>query len=549
VIHQKEWRKTLVENDLYYFDEKAANRAVAFIERYCTHYETPFEGLAFALLDFQKTIVTDIFGWIRKSDGLRRFREAYIEMPKGNGKSPLMTAIGMYMFLAEGTAGAYVMSAATGYKQAQVTFDAAKRMVEQSPKLSKLCGKPLETKIRGPKNSLWEIVSGSPEGKAGPRPTCCLFDEAHEWPNRKMYAAMTKNAKKRPNSLIIVATNAGTRKDCVCWELHEKAQRVLDALSNDDTLYPVIYGSDSKDDPFDPELWKRVNPALDVIVSYETLASEAQKAKQDQFDEADFRRLNCGQWGVGASKWLDMNQWDACTRKFPTSEVKALPLVLALDMSLNDDLTALSFQWIGSKNIYIKCKFWLPRTTAQDYEQKDSIPFSEWANENRQLQHRPYITLVDSETIDPRCQQRIANFIIGLKSKYNLTCLTYDRNRASNVVALVEAAGIKCIPVPQNWVLSPAAEELTRRLKAREIVIMPCPITRWNASNVEATTDRNGNIHIIKEGRTTTGYKGRRGSKIDAIAAIVTGLTQVRLELMQPSKRPSIYETQGIFSV
>jgi phage terminase large subunit-like protein len=539
--HRTEWRLSLVNDDLYYFDEQAAKRPISFIEKYLTHYEDPFDGQPFLLMEWQKQIVGDIFGWKRRSDDLRRFRELYLELPKGNGKTPLMAAIGMYMFIAEGTAGAYVMSAATGFKQAQVSFDAAKRMVEGHPRLLGLCGKPLETKIKGPKNSLWEIVSGSPEGKAGPRPTCCIFDEAHEWPNRKMYAAMTKNAKKRQEPLILVATNSGIRKDSVCYELHDKAQKVLDAVSKDDTLYPVIYGSEEDEDIYNPKLWKRVNPALDVIIKSDTLHDEARKAKENPIDEMDFRRLHCGQWCGQANKLLDLSQWDNCTRHFSTTEVKTLPLVLALDPSLLDDLTALNFTFIGDKKLYTKCKFWLPRSTAAMYEQKQSIPYSKWEQEN-------FIKLVEAETIDPQVQARIARFIISMKDKYNLRCLTYDRNRGSNIIALCEAAGIICIPVPQNWVLSPAIEELMRRLKDRSIVIEPNPVFRWNASNVEGRLDPKGNMHIEKEG-AKGGYKGHRGSKHDGISALVTALSQVRLELMQPTRKPSVYESRGIFAV
>ena len=538
-MHHLQWRQQLIENDQYYFDEVAANRAVKFIESYLRHYETPFEGMPFILLDFQRDIVRDIYGWKRKDNHLRRFREVYFEIPKGNGKSPLMAAIGMYMLLAEGTAGAYVLSAATGFQQAKVTFDAAKRFVEGHPKLLDMCGIPLERRINAPKNSAWEIISGTPEGKAGPRPTCAIFDEAHEWPNRRMYAAVSKNTKKRPNSLILVSTNSGTRKDSVCWELHEKAQKVLDGVSNDETLYPVIYGSDEKEDPFDPQLWKRVNPALDTIITTETLRSDSIKAKENPFEEAEFRRLNCGQWCGGADSLIDMARWDACTRKVSMDEVQGMPLVVSLDMSLVDDLSALTYQWIGVDSVFVKSRFWLPRQTAQDYESKDAIPYTQWEREG-------HITLLDSVTMDHRAHARIAKFVMKLRDKYDLRCVVYDRNYASHVVKLLEAEGIACVAVPQNWALSPAIEDLMRRLKDKSIIIHPSPILRWNASNVRGRMDQRGNLHMEKEGANGK-YAGRRGSKHDGLSALVTGLSQVRLEQMQPAKKKSVYESRGLF--
>jgi phage terminase large subunit-like protein len=533
----------LVESDLYYFDEKSADRVVKFIETCLFHWEDKWEGLPFTLSDYQRKATRDIFGWKRRDNNLRRFREVFALIGKGNGKSAWLSAIGCYMALADGEAAAHVISAATDHKQADITFDFAKKVLKGSPRFkAQIDSGAISIKqyqIDFPRNSKWTIESGTVQGKAGAKPTCLLMDELWEAPNRKLYDSMTRNAKKRSQSLVIIASNAGMSRDSICYELYTRAKRVLRGESKDDTLYPIIFESAEKDDPASPETWAKANPALDQIITTETLTSEWIKASEVPGLEAEFRRLHLSQWVQGANKWLDMNQWDKCTRRFSTNEVTALPLVLALDMSLNDDLTCLSYQFIGQKTIYTKGKFWLPRSTALEYEQRDSIPFTQWENEK-------HIKLVDSETIDPRVQARIAKFIISLKDKYNLLCLAYDRNRASNVIALCEQGGVTCIPVPQNWVLSPAAEELTRLLKSQSIVISPNPIARWCASNVEATTDKNGNIHIQKEGRTQTGYKGRRGSKIDFIAALVTGLSQVRLEQMQPTKKPSTYERNGL---
>ncbi len=539
------WRRnSLIDNDLYYYDAKAANRAVKFIETYCCHVRDRWAGMPFLLMDWQKVIVQDLIGWKRRSDNLRRFRELYLELPKGQGKSGLLTSIGMFLFLADGEAGATIVSGATNFQQANVTFGLAKMMIEESVKFKDMKDKetldPQQFVIKGPKNSTWRIISGDGEGKAGDNPTCFIYDEIWEAPNRKLYDSVSRNAKKRSQPLILIATNSGTSKESICWELHERATRVVEGVSKDDELYPVIYGSDEAEDPYDEELWKRVNPALDQIITIETLRSEAKKAREVPALEAEFRRLHCGQWVQGTSKYIDMGQWDACSKGFSADDVAGLPLVLGLDMSLNDDLTALAFIYIGSNNLYAKCRFYLPHKTAQEYEQRDGIKFAEWS--------RSHIDLLDADTIDPQTQQDIANYIISLKDTNNLKALCYDRNRASNVIALVDASGIPCIPVAQNWELSPACEELTRRLKDKSIVLSASPVLRWNASNVEARTDNKGNVHLIKEARKCT-YRGRRSQKIDGITALVTALTRVGIESREPIKKPSIYETRGVFSL
>ena len=528
-----------LNDDLYYFDEKAADRAVKWIEKFLTHYEDRWAGLAFILLAWQRQVVRDLFGWKRTADGLRRYRECYIEIAKGNGKSPLLAAIGCYMMLADGEEGAHVISAATDHKQANVTFDAAKKMMEANDRLARMT-KRHQYDIQGPHNSKWEVVSGTAAGKAGQRPTCLLMDEAWEWPNRRLYDSMSRNARKRSQPLIVVATNAGASRDSICWELHERARRVSTGESRDDTLYPCLYAAGDKDDAGDPATWAKANPALDAIITTDTLKAEWTKATEVPALEAEFRRLHLSQWVQGTDKWLDMAQWDKATGPVRRSTVEKLPLVVGLDMSLVDDLTAIGLVWRDPEadRLYARARFYLPGGTATKYEARDSTPFAEWSRDG-------HIKLVDRPTIDANVQARLAKYIIGLKDKYQLRAVTYDRNRATNVIALLEQAGVTCIPVPQDWHLSPALEEIERRLKAGTITISPNPVLRWNAANVEARDDHRGNLHIVKEGARGT-YKGRRSSKHDGISALATALSQVLREGMTPPKPPSVYEKRGV---
>lgn len=539
----------LVEGDKFYFDERAADRAVKFIETYPHHYEDRWSGEPFRLLDWERQVVRDLFGWKRRDNHRRRFREAYIEIAKGNGKSPLLSVIGLYAVMAEGEEGAQVLSAATDYQQANVTFDCGKRMILNSPRLTKLVDagrvEVLDREIRAPRNSTWRIVSGTAEGKHGLRPTVLLFDEAHEYPNRKLYTALRKNALKRSEPLIIVATNAGHDKTTVCWELHERAAKVLNGTSRDDTLYAVIYAAPDNADLTTDDGWlsavKAANPALGEIITLEALRDEWTRARENPVDEADFRRLHLSQWREGTQKLLDMAAYDDCEEHFTADDVEGLPCIMGFDGSLNDDITALVTVWVGAEKLYVRARFWLPRATAIEYEDRNGISFTQWAAYK-------HIKLVEADTIDPQTQASIARAIIKRAKKYNAKAVCYDRARASQIIKLVEDAGITAVPVEQNWKLSPSVEELLRRMKDRSIVFYPNPVMRWNASNVEGAYDRKANVHIVKEARKGT-YKGRSSQKIDGVQALVTALHQVRLEQMQPAQKPSVYETRGVFSI
>lgn len=519
----------LEENDQFYYDPQAAERPINFIQGYVCHYEDRYAGKPFLLLDWQKELIRNVFGWHSVATKLRRFQQSYIEIGKGAGKSPLLSAIGLYELLAANVDSPQIYSIATDFIQANVTFENAKRFIHNSPKLAKLCdaGKLLvkQFSIEYPKNNgTWKILSGTAEGRHGLRPTCVLFDEVHEQgTQRKLYDAMQSNMTKRSNAVFWMATNAGCDRNSLCWQLHEEAVAVLEGRSTDTTLYPVIYAAGPNDPIDDPATWKKAIPSLGQTITEAALTTEYKRAKANPALEARFRRFFMGQWVQGTDKWLDMAAWDACTKAFRLQDVKELPLYLGLDMSLNDDVSALVLVWVGKERLYVRTRQWIPKGSAQKYEEQDGTPYKQWAKAG-------FITILDSDTVNDKVQARIARHICKLAKTYNVKCLAYDRYKANRTISLCERQNVPCIDVKQTLdTLSPACFELERRLKERSITLFPNASMRFQAANAEVMTDKNGLMRPVKEASKGK-YAGRRGCKIDSVVATVTALTQVLVE-------------------
>jgi phage terminase large subunit-like protein len=118
------------------WDLAAALRAINFFPDVLRLAGGQFEGLQFHLHPSQVFKTGSLFGWKRK-DGTRRFRRAYIEEAKGNGKSPWAAGIGHYCLLADGEQRAEVYAAAADKDQAMVLFRDAVAMREQSPAIAR----------------------------------------------------------------------------------------------------------------------------------------------------------------------------------------------------------------------------------------------------------------------------------------------------------------------------------------------------------------------------------------------------------------------------
>jgi phage terminase large subunit-like protein len=322
----------LSDNDTYYFDALAAEKPIIFIEKYLKHYEGDFAGKPFLLLPWQKQMVRDVFGWLRRDNNRRRIQRVYIEIGKSSGKSPLLSALGIYMLVADGEQGPQIYSCSLNYQQANITFDFAKKLFEAAPdKLAKAV-ELLQHEIRyKKKNGVWRIISGTPKGKHGIRPTCILLDEVHEMPANavELYDAMRYNMDKRSQPLFFMATNAGHDRNSLCYRLHDDALKVLDGAKVDDKLYPVIYSADVADAPDSPETWAKAIPSLGTTITIDRMQAKWDEAKGKPADEATFRRLYLSQWsGKANTRYLNIDDVDACMKPFNAKVHRLLPSIL-----------------------------------------------------------------------------------------------------------------------------------------------------------------------------------------------------------------------------
>lgn len=508
----------LSESADYVFDAAAADRPVRFIETFCRHYEGRYAGQPFVLQPIQKQIVRDLFGWRHRETGQRRFTDCYWEAAVGAGKSPLLAALGLYGLMADGEQGAQIYSLASTYAQARIVFDTAKKFAEGEPQLSRRL-EIRQYEIRHPKSgSVWRIVSGKGPG-AGCRPTMILADEVHEWAGAGSYQALRDRMFKRAAPLLIAATNAGTSRASFCWRLREKATEAL-AGKGDAGLYPVIWQAPEDAATDDPAAWRAANPLLGVTIREEKVAQIVAGAMGDDAEEANVRRLYLSHWPkAGAGGWLDLAAWDrAAAKPFNASDLKGSPTYVGLDLSLSDDLSALTWIWATPDVMYVHAEFWLPRVTAERYELKHGTPWAQWQKDQA-------VHLVDVPTIDKSVRRAIAQRVIDMGKAHKVKAVCYDRYKADDTVAQLEAAGLTCVPIAQGYSVSPGCYELDRRLKAGTIVVAPNPVLRWCAENTAVKCDDRGNLWPVKPGGDAG---GSRWQKIDGIAALVTAMVEAR---------------------
>jgi hypothetical protein len=219
----------------------------------------------------QAFIVGCIFGWYNE-DGTRRFRTAFVEIGKGNGKSPLAAGIGLYMLTADGQQNAEVYASAAVKDQAKIQYRDAVNMVLASEDLQERLQLHGEKEVYNMVNlrtkGFFKPISAEKRGLDGKRVHCSLIDELHEHPSAIVANKMRAGTKGMRNALVFEITNSGVDRTSICYQHHEYSKRVVEGTTPDDAWFAYVCGMDEGDDPLkDESCWVKANPLLGVTIT------------------------------------------------------------------------------------------------------------------------------------------------------------------------------------------------------------------------------------------------------------------------------------------
>jgi len=367
-----------------------ADYAIGFFPNVLRLSEGQFEGIPFSLDPSQAFIVGSIFGWKRKN-GTRRFRRAYLELAKGNGKSPLAAGIGLFGMLSDNEPGAQIYAGGAKKSQADILFQDAVKMVAQSPALSNRITNSGVAHVW----NMADLKSGSffrpisrESGKtgSGPRPHMALCDEVHEHPNRDVIDILERGFKFRRQPLLLMTTNSGSDRNSICWEEHCHAVAVAHGEIKDDTTFSYICALDEGDDPLiDPSCWVKANPLLGVILDADYLRDVAAQALAIPGKMNGILRLHFCVWTDSETAWISREAWDACEdSEMSIDEFEGCKFWAGLDLSSTKDMTATvkvfedGLTEDGEKKFAIFCKAYTPADTLAERARTDKAPYEVW---------------------------------------------------------------------------------------------------------------------------------------------------------------------------
>jgi phage terminase large subunit-like protein len=479
---------------------------------------------------WQCFILGSLFGW-KTSKGLRRFRRAYIEVAKGNGKSPMAAGIGHFMLTSTGKLRAEIYSAATDRDQAAILFRDAVAMWRRSAPLYKRL-------VASGQNPTWQLtdiarasffkpISSDKKGKSGIRPYCALIDEIHEHPDNSVIEMLRAGTKGNQDALIFEITNSGFDRKSVCYSEHQYTAQVVNGDQINDQWFGFIASLDDKDDPFkDEKCWIKANPNLGVSIQLPFIREQVREAQGMPSKESMVRRLHFCEWveseSMAFSREMIMKVLGEVDGKELSS--KGYPCFGGLDLSRASDLTALSLVWLLDETadkwkFAAKTFFWTPKDTIVERSKRDRAHYDRWAQDG-------FMEAVAGKRIGYRW---IAEALGEICSQYEPVSIGCDQYGLENLREQLSDIGLSlpCVVHPQGFskrIVSTkdyayeGAEDISlwmpdsiNKLEAaiieERIVIEDNPVTRMCLSGVVYEMNRTGHRMFAKD-KTTSRIDG-----------------------------------------
>ncbi len=512
------WKKA----ECCWFDGEAAQLAVDFFPECLRHVEGGVAGKPFVLERWQQAIVGNLFGWKRK-DGkgrvVRRYREAFIYVPRKNGKTPLVAGIGLYVFFCDEEKGQQGYIAAADREQAGALFRHAKGMVDAEPELSSRCriyggnaaGGQSRSIVRESDGSFLRVISADANSKHGGNPHLIIIDELHAQKDPELYDVLHTGmaSENRAQPLFVSLTTADYDRDSVCNERHKYACDVRDGGTNDLEFLPVVYEAvEDKDDWTAPATWAKANPNIGVSVSEDYLRKECEKAQQIPRLQNTFKRLHLNMRTRQDVLWLPVETWGSGggdRLELPASAT----ICGGVDLSSRIDITALAWVWRVEKKLALKVRFWVPEERIRLLDRQGDRRYALWADEGW-IEPTPGDS-IDYEWISAAIRKDSEGRCAGM--------IGYDPWNAKKFADdLHNDFGFDMIEVRQGYVsLNEPSKEFERLIVSREIIHENNPALDWMIASAKTRPDPAGNIKPVKPDPN-----GKE--KIDGVVAAIMAL-------------------------
>lgn len=481
-----------LDNPKFIFDETPGQLRIDFIEKFCKHTKSPFNGMPFILELWEKAFLQTAYGFKYADTGLRRFNEVILLIARKNGKTTFVAGIDLAeFFLSSG--GVDIVCASNTNDQASILFEEINNMREHSKALSK----PKRSRknifyIYSPKNkNKIKKLSGQSRNLDGFNIEVGCIDEVHEMTDSKVYDAIKQSQSTKKEPLIFIISTEGKVVEGFLDNKLAYCKKILKGEIEDERVLPWLYTQDSQEEIFkDKRTWQKSNPSLGTIKTYAYLEDIMNKAKNDLATRVTMLCKDFNIKQLESGTWLTFDELNNET-KFNIEELRDSYAIGGVDLSSTTDLTASVLLVKKDKKMYVIPHFFMPKDVLEKRMQEDNVPYDIWVKKG-------YITLSDGSQND---FTKVTEWFQKMVWDYGIRPLWvgYDPWNSKYWIDEMADAGFTMEKVRQGvYTLSEPMKQLEADLKNHIVIYDNNPVLKWCLANTQAKVDVNGNIQPTK---------------------------------------------------
>lgn len=502
-----------IENGTYIFNQKKANNAIKFIEKFCRHNKGRLAPQTIVLSLWQKAAISIIFGIVDKNDK-RQFREVFMVIGRKCGKTLLASAIIAYVAFVDGEYGSEIYCLAPKLDQSDLVFSAFQFTKDNNPALEKLAtdrGRKGDVFIAKNNTTIKKIAFN--EKKAdGYNPMLTICDEMSSWVGDrglKQYEVMLSGTGAREEPLTVSISSSGYVDEGIYDELFKRSTRVLMGDSQEKRLLPFLYMIDDVNKWDDINELRKSLPGLGTSVSVPFILEQIDKANESLASKAEFLTKMCNIKQNSSMAWIPTQAVEKCSSKgFDYEDFRHCYCVSGLDLSQTTDLTSSCVVIEKEGKTYVISHFWMPSEKLEEATANDGLPY-------RLYIQKGWLSLSGQNYID---YQDVYQWYVDLIRKYEILPLMvgYDRYSSQYLIKDMNAFGFQTDDVYQGYNLTGTIQKLEGMLKDGTIDIGNNDLLKVHLLDTAVKMDA--------ESRRLKIVKMNRKSHIDGVAALLDAL-------------------------
>ena len=462
-----------LKDDRFEIRTKEADFVCGFIEQFCVHEKgedfngKPLKNKPFLLEPWEIFIVVNLLSFYWKGTDVIRFTEAFIFVPRKQGKSSLIAYLSLGLGMSRRRSGSVIYITAASLKQSSETFakiiyslnyrlgpkEAAKEFRIRDNNQEHSIDKTFLDGNGTPVGSLHiEAMAANPDRQDSFGCNICIADEIHAYKSAAQYNRFKEAMKAYSNKLMVGITTAGDNQNSFCYGRLQYAEKVLDGTVKDDTLFCFISKAEADEngnvDFLDPRQHELANPNYGVTIRPDDMMAEARQAQNDPQQRKDFLSRSLNIYTTAMKAYFNVETFRRSDEKYNWSldELAKLPIEWygGADLSKLHDLTAAAlFGHYEKENVDIVLTHgFFPVVAASQKAEEDQIPLFGWRDDG-------LLTMTNTPTVNV---DEVVRWFLEMRNRgFKIKQIGHDRKFAREYIIQAKKAGFEVIDQPQYY--------------------------------------------------------------------------------------------------